>query len=94
MKTALDIFERAVSTFLFTFLAVVPTSIVAFDPTTRHALEAGLVTSGFAAAQSLIKNVLAALTLAGNGPDVSSFNDGGADPTPAPVVEAPADPAV
>jgi hypothetical protein len=89
-KPILDITERAVSTFLFTFMAVVPTSIVAFDPTTRHALEAGLVTSGFAAGQSLIKNVLAALTAAGNGPDVSSFDDGGADPTPA----APVDPAI
>lgn len=72
-KTLLNIAERAGSMFLFTYISSSAVLAGGFGTHTD------LKIAGSAALMSLAKNVLAALTVAGNGPGVVGFDDGGAD---------------
>lgn len=83
MKPLGNILERAASTFLYSFGASVPTTIVAFDASVVHALEVGAATAGLATLQSLVKNINAYFQAQGNGPDVPQ--DAGA-----PILDTPA----
>lgn len=80
MKNAvLNVAERVASTFLFTFISVAAVggqlNLKGLD------LRNDALIAGGAAAQSLVKNLLAYFTAQGNGPDVA-FNDGGSDTAP------------
>lgn len=73
MKAVVNIAERAASTFLMAYLS--SAAVLAGGFGTKHDLQI----AGAAGVTSLLKNVAVWLTQAGNGPDVSSFDDGGAD---------------
>lgn len=78
MKRALvNVLERATSTAIQSFLASAALTNIAFDSKEAKLLQvSGLIAAG-AAAQSILKNVQAYLASQGNGPDVSTFDDGG-----------------
>lgn len=75
-RAVINVTERALSTAIFSFLAAVPVGSY-LDLGKKTELQAAGVIAAGAGVQSLLKNVLALLTAAGNGPDVSTFDDGG-----------------
>lgn len=79
MRPALvNVAERVASTFIFSFTALAAVGGQLNLDNVSWADDAKV--AGGAALLSLSKNVLAYLTSQGNGPDVSGFDDGGADP--------------
>lgn len=77
MKPIVNVAERVASTFIFTFTALAAVGGQINLGTVSWADDAKV--AGGAALLSLSKNVLAYFAASGNGPDVSTFNDGGAD---------------
>lgn len=85
MSAIVNVVERVASTFIFTFTALAAVGGQINLGTVSWADDAKV--AGGAAVLSLSKNVLAYFATQGNGPDVASFNDGGADVAPVEPVD-------
>jgi hypothetical protein len=77
-RAVVNVLERAASTAIFSFTAAVPVGAY-LDLSRATELKAAGFIAGGSAVQSVLKNVLAYFATQGNGPDVSSFDDGGKD---------------